>query len=151
MYKDLKKYRQTGSFKDLLEDQPEPISLKLQMDSKTKERYLKLKEEILPSKTTSQQFMSTETERLRFKSNSYQNIKSLPVHAVELGKITEEKRKEEKELMKMTTSMKTLTRKKSIKNIKESESVQKRKISKSLKMNTLTKRLPSLGTLYMKM
>ena len=73
------------------------------------------------------------------------------MHAVELGKITEEKRKEEKELMKMTTSMKTLTRKKSIKNIKESESVQKRKISKSLKMNTLTKRLPSLGTLYMKM
>ena len=122
------------------------------MDPKTRERYLRLKEELLPSKPTQQQqFISTDRERLRFKSNDYQTLKQLPVHSVELGKITEERQKEQKELMKITSSMKVLTRKKSIKNIKESESVQHRKISKSLKMNTLTKRLPSLGSLYLKM
>jgi hypothetical protein len=83
--------------------------------------------------------------------SNYQELKHLPVHSVELGKMTEEKKKEEQELMKMTKSMKTLTRKKSIKNIKESDLVKSRKASKSLKVNTLTKRLPSLGTLYMKL
>lgn len=47
----------------------------------------------------------------------------------------------------MTTSLKNLTRKKSIKNFRESQYIQTRKISKSIKASTLTKRLPSIGSL----
>jgi hypothetical protein len=50
----------------------------------------------------------------------------------------------------MTTSLKVLTRKKSIKNIKDSDQMASRKITKSLKLTSLTKKLPSINFLATK-
>lgn len=82
-----------------------------------------MKEELLPSPSPSPlsqspQFNYRATIRQTFygKAGEYQSVRPIPVRPVEM--VTNDKKEEEKEIMRMTTSLKVLTRKKSIKNIR---------------------------------
>lgn len=107
------------------------------MDFKAKECYMWLKKEMLPE-------LNPQTSNLTERRFEYQSVKHIPVCAMEMGQAS----KGGSQVGQRSASLKVLPRKKSIRNIRESEPMQTKKISKNLKLTSLPKNLPLIGSLY---